>query len=146
MPSTSGNKFRNQINQNTPPDVLNVNQQRHYHGIVDNYNTNSRDYALGKLRCNSTELTAHGQGKNGTYSEYSDNGQSSASTSATAGLASNGGSESNLLNSIVNHTNNDNRFVIHFNNLNFFVAGPSTVQILSTENMYFCLNFVFFPF
>lgn len=107
LPSTAtGNKFRNQINQNTPPDVLNINQQRHYHGILDNYNTNSRDCAMGKVR--TTEFPANGQSKNGTFSEYIDNAQASG-VSVVGAIPSNSSSESNLLNSVANHNNNENR-------------------------------------
>lgn len=86
--------------------MLNINQQRHFHGIMDNYNTNSRDYAMEKLRCNSIELPAHGPAKNSTFTDYSDNAPAAGASGVMSAVASN---ESNLLNSIANHSNNDNR-------------------------------------
>lgn len=90
--------------------MLNINQQRHFHGIMDNYNTNSRDYTMEKLRSNSIELPAHGPIKNGTFTDYSDNAQVAGASGVISVVASNGGgNESNLLNSVASHNNNENR-------------------------------------
>lgn len=78
---------------------------------MDNYNTNSRDYSMEKLRCNSIEMPSHGPPKNGTFTDYSDNAQVPGASGVMGAVSSNsGGNESNLLNSVANHNNNDNRY------------------------------------
>lgn len=61
---------------------------------------------MGKVR--TTEFPANGQSKNGTFSEYIDNAQASG-VSVVGAIPSNSSSESNLLNSVANHNNNENR-------------------------------------
>lgn len=106
LPLTIGNKFRNQINQNTPPDVLNVNQQRYYHDILDNFatNTNYNNLKLGAGSSTNSIPTAAVAGIFG--------GSASAQATATPNsIITNSSNETNLLNSIANNsnTNNENR-------------------------------------
>lgn len=136
LPLTIGNKFRNQINQNTPPDVLNVNQQRYYHDVFDNFSTNT-NYNNLKI---SGSIGAGGAGTAAATAAAISSTSSSSSTAnsmPTTGVASifgastsgggsnaqgtpgianssataNANSESNLLNSIANNsnTNHENR-------------------------------------
>lgn len=129
LPLTIGNKFRNQINQNTPPDVLNVNQQRYYHDVFDNFSTNTN---YNKSGGSAGAGGSGGGGSSGGGATASSASSSSAvnvpiagvasmfgastssvqgtSTAHTAGTA-NANSESNLLNSIANNSNanNENR-------------------------------------
>lgn len=106
LPSlTVGNKFRNVINQNTPPDVLNVNQQRYYHDILDNFSSN---YNNLKLSSGSTVSSASSMPTAGVASILGTSlGTQMASTNAPNSIAN----ESNLLSSVANntHTNNENR-------------------------------------
>lgn len=103
LPLTIGNKFRNQINQNTPPDVLNVNQQRYYHDILDNFSSNT-NYNNLKLSSGTSAVSLP------TASVASILGTTSHVATANA-IATSAANESNLLNSIANnsHTNNENR-------------------------------------
>lgn len=119
LPLTIGNKFRNQINQNTPPDVLNVNQQRHCHDVFDNSTTNT----------NYNNLKVGGSGSSGSggataptssavvnsmpttdiasiFTAGINSVQGTPSASSSVGTSVN--RESNLLNSIAN---NENRYV-----------------------------------
>ncbi|XP_055319156.1 uncharacterized protein LOC129576957 isoform X5 [Sitodiplosis mosellana] len=108
LPSlTVGNKFRNVINQNTPPDVLNVNQQRYYHDILDNFSSNT-NYNNLKISTGSSVSsvavpTAAVASVLGTAM-----GTQVAGTNSVAPSIAN---ESNLLSSVANnsHTNNENR-------------------------------------
>lgn len=104
LPLTIGNKFRNQINQNTPPDVLNVNQQRYYHDILDNFSSNTNYNNLkisGASSTNSMPIA-------GVASIFGA-AASAQATAAHSAIASTS-SESNLLNSIANNnSNNENR-------------------------------------
>lgn len=103
LPLTIGNKFRNQINQNTPPDVLNVNQQRYYHDILDNFSSNT-NYNNLKLSGGTSTMSVPIAGVASIL------GTTSHATSTNA-IAPSTANESNLLNSIANntHTNNENR-------------------------------------
>lgn len=108
LPLTIGNKFRNVINQNTPPDVLNVNQQRYYHDILDNFSSNTNYNNLKISTGSSVSVsvpTAAVASVLGTAM-----GTQVASTNAIATGIPN---ESNLLSSVANnsHTNNENRYV-----------------------------------
>ncbi|XP_031627624.1 putative uncharacterized protein DDB_G0277255 isoform X2 [Contarinia nasturtii] len=100
-----GNKFRNQINQNTPPDVLNVNQQRYYHDhIIESSNTNN--YNNLKLSVGSVSAPTAAVA---SILATSIGAQMTATN--TVAINTNTAVESNLLNSIANnsHTNNENR-------------------------------------
>lgn len=107
-PLSVGNKFRNVINQNTPPDVLNVNQQRYYHDILDNFssNTNYNNLKISTGASVSVSVpTAAVASVLGTAI-----GTQVASTNTVTTTT---GNESNLLSSVANnsHTNNENRYV-----------------------------------
>lgn len=129
LPLTIGNKFRNQINQNTPPDVLNVNQQRYYHDIFDNFSTNTNYNKLkiggivgmgaGATAAASTAAAVSTTSSSSTVnsmpiagvasifgasiSSNSAQGTSIANSSATV----NANNESNLLNSTANNNNSN---------------------------------------
>lgn len=127
LPLTIGNKFRNQINQNTPPDVLNVNQQRYYHDVLENFTTNtnfnnlktgSSSSATGAITITTTGLLSAAS----TASALASNaGSSAAGTAITTPVSassmhqSNPNETANRLHSIINnHSNNNN----HNNNNN----------------------------
>lgn len=118
LPLTIGNKFRNQINQqNTPPDVLNVNQQRYYHDVLDNFSTNT-NYNNLKI---STSSSTNSHPTTGVASILSAAvGQATAINS----VAPNSANDPNLLNSIANNSNNnnENRYV----GLSFFGISKTT--------------------
>lgn len=103
LPLTIGNKFRNQINQNTPPDVLNVNQQRYYHDILDNFtsNTNYNNLKIGTS-------TSTGSLPTSMHSSSAAVISNAPVTVSSSSLIQAIGSESNLLNSFVNNHNNNN--------------------------------------
>lgn len=102
LPATIGNKFRNHINQNTPPDVLNVNQQRHYHDILDNFSSNT-NYNNLKLSSSSSAVS----GPTAAAASILGAAQPGSSNAITTSVTG----ESNLLNSVANnsHTNIENR-------------------------------------
>lgn len=128
LPLTIGNKFRNQINQNTPPDVLNVNQQRYYHDVFDNFSTNTNYNNLkisgsvgagagstaAVVSSASSSSTANAMPTTGVASVF---GASTSSSNAqgtsivNSSIPANANGESNLLNSIANNsnTNHENR-------------------------------------
>lgn len=87
LPLTIGNKFRNQINQNTPPDVLNVNQQRYYHDVFDNFATNTNYNNVLKIGGTSAAVSNGGGGGGGASGSSATGGISSASSSSTANVA-----------------------------------------------------------
>lgn len=110
LPSlTVGNKFRNVINQNTPPDVLNVNQQRYYHDILDNFSTNT-NYNNLKLSTGSSVSSASIP----TAGVASILGTSLATQVTSTNAPNSIANESNLLSSVANNslTNNENRYGI----------------------------------
>lgn len=105
-PLSVGNKFRNVINQNTPPDVLNVNQQRYYHDILDNFSTNTNYNNLKISTGASVSVSAP------TAAVASVLGTAiGTQVASTNTVATSTGNESNLLSSVANntHTNNENR-------------------------------------
>lgn len=120
LPLTIGNKFRNHNNQNTPPDVLNVNQQRYYHDVMDNTTTNSN---VNNLKSGSSVTGAGATvtcvsamtGAVSTTSTVASNIGGGASSSSST-ICSNANSthgygpftneSSNRLNSIVNNIEN----------------------------------------
>lgn len=135
LPLTIGNKFRNQINQNTPPDVLNVNQQRYYHDVFDNFSTNTNYNNLkiggsvgnGSASASATAGAAVVAGAGVAASSTLSSSSSTANSMPTAGGAAstsgnsaqgtsianssttvNANNESNLLNSIANNNSNAN--------------------------------------
>lgn len=133
LPLTIGNKFRNQINQNTPPDVLNVNQQRYYHDVLDNFSSNTNYNNLKIGGCVGVSAVAGAGGAVAVAGSSASSSSSTLNSVPTAGVTSifgastssaqgtslanssvtgNTNSESNILNSIVNNnsnTNNENR-------------------------------------
>lgn len=134
LPLTIGNKFRNHINQNTPPDVLNVNQQqRYYHDVFDNFSTNTNYNNLkigGSVGTGTGPATATSAVAAAVISSTSSSSSAASSMPLPAGVASifgasisgssvqgttavnssptvNGNSESNILNSIANNNNSN---------------------------------------
>lgn len=109
LPLTIGNKFRNQINQNTPPDVLNVNQQRYYHDILDNFssNTNYNNLKIGTSSSTAVPSTAAAVATVASILGTSNGTQAPSTNTITNGTIG----ESNLLSSVANnnHTNNEIR-------------------------------------
>lgn len=106
LPLTIGNKFRNQINQqNTPPDVLNVNQQRYYHDVLDNFssNTNYNNLKIGT----SSSMNSHPTAAVASILGVATGTQAIPTNS----VLPNSVNDPNLLNSVANNsnTNNENR-------------------------------------
>lgn len=134
LPLTIGNKFRNHINQNTPPDVLNVNQQRYYHDVFDNFSTNTN---YNNLKIGGSVATGSGTSAAATAAAAAVISSSSSSSAvnamptpagvacifgtSTSGSSSsvqgtsmansapamNANNESNLLNSVANNNNSN---------------------------------------
>lgn len=102
LPLTIGNKFRNHNNQNTPPDVLNVNQQRYYHDILDNFSSNTNYNNLKISTASSANSIPTGAASILTLATQA---------TATNMVAPSTSNESNILNSAGNNSNanNENR-------------------------------------
>lgn len=100
-----GNKFRNQINQNTPPDVLNVNQQRYYHDHIHD-SSNANNYNNLKLSVGSVSAPTAA-----VASILATSIGTQMTGINTVAINTNTAVETNILNSIANnsHTNNENR-------------------------------------
>lgn len=107
LPLTVGNKFRNVINQNTPPDVLNVNQQRYYHDILDNFSSNTNYNNLKISTGSSVSVSVPTAAVSGILGTVVGTQAASATNMVAPSMAN----ESNLLSSVANnnHTNNENR-------------------------------------
>lgn len=113
LPLTIGNKFRNQINQqNTPPDVLNVNQQRYYHDVLDNFTINANANNLKSAAGSSVTGAGYStiaSGPAGTVSmAYGSTSNIATVTGSNVAANANSTNEtSNLIHSIVNNINNN---------------------------------------